>query len=214
MADTSLTQAQTSAPAFPQAVQQAARTAARRFEDVLTPFLLRLITMRNTLAAFRMAASNGNRMQGVDLWELFEALWQLLPDFEEMDDNADKASLAIEADLLILMQGMVTPQLLIDAMRAVSGEDVGQEMLQGISNHLIDAIKRDAEYGKAAIVFYAALRRQGYEITSTLNPELASLVFERKTGTRAKKAPAGGGAQGAAPHLLKPAKLARKAARA
>lgn len=79
-----------------------------------------------------------------------------------------------------LVPAMVPTDLLVRLITAASGEYIAQEDLQSLNGLLLDAASQDVAYGNAARAFYAALMRQGYDVTSTVRNGEGSMAFMRK----------------------------------
>ena len=74
----------------------------------------------------------------------------------------------------------ISPALLVAAMRAASGEEVGQEVLKDINAQLCDGALQGVGYGDALRAYYAALGRQGYAVETRVQSGTAETTFERQ----------------------------------
>ena len=74
----------------------------------------------------------------------------------------------------------ISPALLVAAMRAASGEEVGQDVLGDINAQLCDGALQDVGYGEALRAYYAALNRQGYAVETRVQSGTAETTFERQ----------------------------------
>lgn len=175
----------------------AARASARAIQSVealIFALGMRLSMLRNTLAAFTLAANERpDDMARLHLPAILESLTALLPDDGSFTDELAPVA---EAFMRTLTQAAeaerkraVPPELLTRIIEALgSGCDVEMGELEKVSNSLAEVSMTDVRYGAAHRAFYAALQRNGIELSCGVSKGKPFKRFERAS-TTAKATP-------------------------
>lgn len=125
-----------------------------------------------------MMNSDLSCLRSTDLHDAIEAqrstLQTLLQSLEKRGVMRGNAGDAPQA------QPGISPALLVAAMRAASGEEVGQEVLKDINDQLCDRAMQDRGYGEALRAYYAALGRKGYAVETRIHRGAAETTFQRQ----------------------------------
>ena len=148
---------------------------------------MRMSMLRNTLAAFTLAAQERpNDMAQLHLPSILESLTALLPDKESF---ADELAPVADAFMRTLTQAAeaerkraVPSELLTRIIEALgNGCDVEIDELEKLSDALLEAGMADMRYGDAQRAFYVALQRNGIEVSCGVRKGEPFRVFERSS---------------------------------
>jgi len=174
----------------------AARASARAIQSVealIFALGMRLSMLRNTLAAFTLAANERpDDMAQLHLPAILESLTALLPDDESFTDELAPVAEAFMRTLTQAAeaerQRAVPPELLTRVIETLgNGCDVEMAELETLGDALLEAGMADVRYGDAQRAFYVALQRNGIAVSLGVSKGKPFRMFERASSTAKAK---------------------------
>lgn len=155
--------------------------AGQALRRILDSFAGALCTLRNTVAAFKLAGYNDG-LEGLYWPDLMDAIERLLPDEGDYDRKLIEAIQGFENAFLEAhaLAAVVPPALLAKAIRAANGVSFGAghvEELRSVGEQLAALASHHPAYMDAYTAYAEALHRCGWNCQPTIKRGRASLEF-------------------------------------